>query len=298
MDDLNLGLSSAPRLRTDEHVKTGSSRKKRIVIASLLSLLLPGLGQLYNRRPWLGIAMAISFPVFAFVAGSARLLLHFWTLVGFFGITLLWRFVVIVDAALAAREERPPGAQKAHSMSILLSATVVIVAAGVFPSIGQFHWIFPQFRAYKITSGSMCPTICEGDRIVADATAYAKNGPSRGDVILLRHRSSQQLFIKRVVGIAGDAIAPGPGDTIVVNGKPVAWPKACRDSHPQSHRDPPTFAASQVPENSLFVLGDNLGSSFDSRFDEFGAVTLDQVRGKPLFVYWSTEKSRIGCPIR
>jgi len=44
------------------------------------------------------------------------------------------------------------------------------------------------------------------------------------------------------------------------------------------------------------VVGDNLSNSYDSRF--FGLVALNQVKGKPLILYWSPGTSRIGCPIR
>jgi hypothetical protein len=46
------------------------------------------------------------------------------------------------------------------------------------------------------------------------------------------------------------------------------------------------------------MIGDNLGNSFDSRIPEFGLVPLDEIRGRPLFLYWSSKLSRIGCPVR
>jgi len=54
----------------------------------------------------------------------------------------------------------------------------------------------------------------------------------------------------------------------------------------------------KVPEDSFFVIGDNLEHSLDSRFPEFGLVASNQLRGKALFLYWSSRESRIGCPIR
>jgi signal peptidase I len=61
---------------------------------------------------------------------------------------------------------------------------------------------------------------------------------------------------------------------------------------PYSH-----FKETHVSENQLFVIGDNLPNSFDSRVDRFEPVTTDKVIGRPVLIYWSTDSSRIGCPI-
>jgi signal peptidase I len=50
-----------------------------------------------------------------------------------------------------------------------------------------------------------------------------------------------------------------------------------------------------VPKGSLFGIGDNLDSSYDSR--HFGLVSLDKVKGKALLIYWSPNESRIGCKL-
>jgi signal peptidase I len=57
----------------------------------------------------------------------------------------------------------------------------------------------------------------------------------------------------------------------------------------------PLFETVKVPEGSLFVVGDNLDNSYDSR--HFGFVSLDKVKGKALLIYWSSNTSRIGCKL-
>jgi len=52
----------------------------------------------------------------------------------------------------------------------------------------------------------------------------------------------------------------------------------------------------KIPAGTVFVLGDNRDNSNDSRF--FGAVPLSLIRGRPLFVYWTADKSRIGTSLR
>ena len=114
----------------------------------------------------------------------------------------------------------------------------------------------------------------------------------------LKHPSSGALFIKRVIGVAGNTVGPGPG--IFVNGQQFRAPVPCGAATPQTKYDPADYSAFQtttVPEGTFFVVGDNLGNSFDSRIPEFGRVTSEMVRGKPLYLYWSSDKSRIGCKV-
>jgi hypothetical protein len=58
------------------------------------------------------------------------------------------------------------------------------------------------------------------------------------------------------------------------------------------------FKSTRVPEGTFFVVGDNLGKSFISRIPEFGSVVSEQMRGKPLFLFWSSGHSRMACPAR
>jgi len=58
------------------------------------------------------------------------------------------------------------------------------------------------------------------------------------------------------------------------------------------------LAARQGQERVLLRHLNNLDNSFDSRILDFGPVTADMVRGKPLHLYWSPTRSRIGCSFR
>jgi signal peptidase I len=183
--------------------------------------------------------------------------------------------------------------------AILVLAALVIVFNSL-PTASRFVRSYSYARAFKVPSNSMCPTICAGERIVADMSAYRSRAPQRGEVILLTLRTSNTLLTKRVVGIAGDTVEAGPKNEVIVNGNPVKPPEIC--GKPVVEQNPfvqlPYFPSTTVPPGSFFVVGDNLPNSNDSRYPEFGLVRADQVEGQPLFLYWSPGRSRIGCPTR
>jgi signal peptidase I len=191
--------------------------------------------------------------------------------------------------------------RKQTAATILLGlgsiAILPVILAHVFPTAIQLLYRPSDFRGFKVPSQSMCPTICPGERIVADMAGYHSSGPERGDLVLLKLPLSRSLFIKRVIGVAGDTVEAGPNNEVIVDGKPLTSPRVCGAPAIASNPDKelPNFPATKVPKGYFFVVGDNLADSNDSRFPEFGLVGADQLRGKPLFIYWSTGRSRIGC---
>lgn len=300
MPELNLNTNQAVSSTQAALQKKPPSRWKRTTAAGLLSFLIPGMGQLYNRQPRKALWMALTFPVLAILAVQSRLLFSFLSMVAFFAALIVWRLFIAAEATYSAWAAKKPEATPPLPRLTYPVAAVVLVLAALYPSPDQFkRWT--SFGAFKVPSASMCPTICLGERFVADMGAYKSGPPQRGDLILLKHKSSEGLFIKRVIGIPGDVVAPGANGSILINGKPLTSPEVCGISPIQEEgpsADYPMFKSIKVPEGTFFVVGDNLGSSFDSRIPEFGAVVLDDIRGRPLFLYWSPSRSRIGCRTR
>ena len=210
---------------------------------------------------------------------------------------LIWKVFVVIDAARCAKK-KPESSIAIPRLTYPVLVFFVILGT-VFPT-------FPMvkeksgFAAYKIPSRSMCPTICVGDRIVVDTNAYRSRDPRRGDVIALKHSTSEGPFLKRIIGLPGDVLAPGPNATVFVNGRTFVPPSPC--GMPKWPKDEPfdysEFHSIKVPEGTYFVVGDNFGNSFDSRVVQFGPVTRQMIVGKPLYFYWSPTHSRIGCEIR
>ena len=99
-------------------------------------------------------------------------------------------------------------------------------------------------------------------------------------------------FIKRVIGVGGDVLECR-NKKLFVNHKPVNHDFGVyTDSHiyPKHVRKRDNFGQITVPENSLFVMGDNRDESYDSRF--WGFVDLKAVNGKAFIIYWSWDKQK------
>jgi len=276
-----------------------SLRWKRAGLAGLLSLFIPGTGQLYNRQPRKAVLLVLPIPAVLVLAAKTRIVFSFVTVVAFFSLLTAWRLFIAGEAAYGGWTTNKPESAPSHPRLTYPLIAVVLIAAALYPSYDDFkRWT--SFAALNVPSASMCPTICSGERIVADLSAYRSKSPERGDLVLLQRRSPPALLIKRVVGLPGDIVGPGPNGSILVNGKTLKFPEAWGTPVQQEYdpADYSMFKSGRVPEGTFFVVGDNLGNSFDSRIPEFGPVVMGDVRGRPIFLYWSPSLSRIGCTIR
>jgi len=173
-------------------------------------------------------------------------------------------------------------------------------------------------QAFKIPSGSMKNTLLIGDHILVNKFIYGVKlpylqkviipivKPDRGDIVVFKFPvEPEKDFIKRVVGIAGDSIE-GRDKKIFVNGQPIEEDytiKTDSNVYPAGIQARDNFGPITVPEDSLFVMGDNRDQSFDSRF--WGFVDLKVVSGKAFMIYWSWDSddfsvrwSRLGNLLR
>ena len=129
-------------------------------------------------------------------------------------------------------------------------------------------------RPYVVHGSSMFPTLSDGNRVFV--VPYRGNTtPDRGDIVVLRDMAgTSEMLIKRVVAIAGDKLYIGNGEVIVND----------QISYRNSGKSPAEPTTELVPDNNLFVMGDNESHSYDSR--TFGPVPMNKVVGKALFIFW------------
>jgi signal peptidase I len=281
-------------------VPKSSSSWKRGILAGVLSLFFSGMGQLYNRQPRRALLFgAIAYLPTALMAHT-RVLLAFPTMIATLLVGLVWKLFVVGDAVRAnIKEIKPESEVPVPKVTYPLLVVVLLAVAIASPSIDSIKRD-TGFSAFRVPSHSMCPTICVGERIVADLKAYASHPPQRGDLIMMANSSVEGLLIKRVIGLPGDIVSPGPNGSVVVNGRTFSPPsQSCAPAafKRRDSSDDIRFYETTVPEGTYFIVGDNLGESFDSRSPEFGAATPSMVRGKPLYLYWSSKLSRVGCQL-
>ena len=155
-------------------------------------------------------------------------------------------------------------------------------------------------QAFKIPSGSMLPTLQIGDHLLVNKFIYGVKLPfngtllipikdvARGDVVVFRFPKDRSVdYIKRVVGTPGDTVEI-KNKNVFVNGKQIKDPHAHITSAAildakASPRD--NLGPILVPEDRIFVMGDNRDNSYDSRF--WGFVDQRDILGKAFILYWS-----------
>jgi signal peptidase I len=273
-------------------------KRRKPWIAGLLSLAYPGLGQVYNGEPGRGLVAYLALPAlfilsffFAFGTFSGLVVCLALMVCSYFGIT--------ADAACRAlriREIRPRWYNRPvvyFALAVTLSLLANIVTRTILP--------LGRYRAYYEPSGSMEPTIHDGDRFIVDTWAYRKQSPQRGDIVIFRFPPDPTRdFVKRCVAVSNDVIAIHDKQ-LSINGKPVSEPYVKHDdpevlgsdAGPMGARD--QFGPTKMTPRSYFFLGDNRDNSNDSRF--WGSVDEGLLKAKVLYVYWSKDRSRIGRPI-
>jgi signal peptidase I len=161
---------------------------------------------------------------------------------------------------------------------------------------------------YVVPSGSMLPTVQEGDRIVVDKLAYGlrlpftnlyifeDSDPAPGEVVIVESPANGNTLVKRVVGGPGDVVEVQNG-RIFLNGEPVEILSAeggglveilGREPHPLrlTRGGGPDYGPRQIPLGRFLVMGDNRGDSFDGRL--FGLVRRGAIRGRAVAVYHSS----------
>lgn len=201
-------------------------------------------------------------------------------------------------------------------------ALLILISAPLRSAVVDWNWV---------PSGSMKPTLVEGDLVLVNKLAYDLklpfttrhlaewSAPARGDVVVFFSPDSGTRLVKRVVGLPGDTVELRH-DVLVINGVPQTY--AVQDPAPYARdifEDPHpvvaieslgatdhlvlalpgrpavrSFAPYTVPAGSYFMMGDSRDNSHDSRF--FGPVPRREIVGRAGGVIVSFDPKRFLLP--
>jgi signal peptidase I len=176
----------------------------------------------------------------------------------------VWQ-TIAQDSLIATLEDRQPWWREAAGS--LFPAIVVVLVMNLF--MAQPRVVHGQ---------SMEPNLHDNQRVIVDMVTLRLREPERGEIIILdvpsRHEGPP--LIKRVIGLPGD-IVEIKGGRVYINDDPLDEPYL-------SQITMGNMVAQMVPEEHVFVLGDNRRHSNDSRY--FGTVPYDHVLGRAWLCYW------------
>jgi signal peptidase I len=176
--------------------------------------------------------------------------------------------------------------QRSQMRAIWEWVFVVVVAISAAMLIRVF-----LFQQYYIDGPSMQTTLMPEDRVLVNKMSYKLHDIHRGDVIVFDRVTNDVQhddLIKRVLGLPGETLEIR-SCIVYINGvqvdEPYLNPEQTSQVEPSarcgSHTD---MAPVVVPEEMVFVMGDNRVQSFDSR--DFGPIDTDKVRGRAFVVIW------------
>jgi signal peptidase I len=209
---------------------------------------------------------------------------------------------VKADSKKLKEKNKPEKAAK-DSMSARIKSEIIAWFWVIFAFL-MINGTLAQARV--IPSGSMEKTLLVGDHLIMSRVGYDAGvpftswhvslwrKPHRQQIIIFKppYGENQSDLIKRVIGLPGDAIDIHDG-AVWINGKMLEENYTTGPTRLPYHSELlPRFSGLPftVPENNYFVMGDNRGNSYDSRY--WGCVPRSNILGIPVTIYMSVEASR------
>jgi signal peptidase I len=239
--------------------------------AMLLSIVSPGLGEIYCGRFEAGIILFFCSMALCSLVPAAMLLpgrLRYLGVMAAIICVALWVYSSFSAARSAKRIGRNYVLKDYNraSVYILFSLMIIPIALGL--------GIFVRstiLAPYYVASDSMSPTFHRGQRILVSKLVYQERPIQRGDVVaFINPNRRSETDLKRVVALPGDRVEI-IGSEFYVNNRPIA----ALDKH---------LPPMTVPNGFCFVLADHQGSARDSI--EYGPVPLSDVIGQVEWIYW------------
>ena len=186
-------------------------------------------------------------------------------------------------------EPQPSASKNGQGLQLIREWVTVLVVALVI-AITVRSLILQQFY---ISGPSMQTTMFQDNRVLVNKLSYRLHDIHRGDVVVFDRVTvdgevvQHDDLIKRVIGLSGETISIKDCQ-VFIDGKLLAEPYLNDYDLAQSSVDDrcrvPMMDETLIPENHLFVMGDNRPQSFDSRM--FGSIEQNLVVGRAFVIIW------------
>ena len=284
-----------------------SRQPRRGWVGGLLALLCPGLGHVYAGRPGLGLALmlvasvlevAILLPwlqldldIFTGIVVAAAAAFVFW----------IAQTISAVGIARHAIIEYP----RPMHLRLLAYVGFFIVSSLLGHLVSDVLVRGRLIESHEMSSASMLPNVLPGDVVLVKKFARDANPPRRGDIIVFSHPETDEPYLKRLIAKSGTRVE-AQGNQLQFDGE-LMLHQGC---------DPPEYGcfietsldrvsyririegesvsftgSPAVPEDHMYVLGDNRNNSHDSR--QFGPVPWERYQGRVVGVLYSVSDDGI-----
>ena len=177
-----------------------------------------------------------------------------------------------------------PAEPKRQSATRAAMEWIVAIGVAVLAAIAIKTFLV---QAFVIPTGSMIPTLLEGDRVLVRKGGFDVSDVQRGDIVVFKNPnripSEPAHLIKRVMGLPGDVLEARDG-VLYVNGEakvePYLKPGVRTLNLPRTTVEP----------GHLFMMGDNRENSLDSRDSRKGQIPEDTLVGEAFFRLWPLDR--------
>lgn len=185
-----------------------------------------------------------------------------------------------MEPDLAAAADEPAERESGREGGLRSTIEWIAIVIGAF-AVALLVKTF-LIQAFYIPSESMFPTLTENDRVLVNKLSYQLHDVNRGDLVVFERPPNEpdsevKDLIKRVVALEGETIEERDG-SLYIDGEPLDEP------YLEPEVESRNVTRMVIPEGHVFVMGDNRGSSRDSRF--FGPIDEDLIVGRAFVKVW------------
>lgn len=192
-----------------------------------------------------------------------------------------------INAALDELNEKsitPDPFWKATGLFVLEVAKIIIISLAIIIPIRYF-----LIQPFYVKGASMEPTFHDYEYLIIDEISYRLDEPNRGDIIVLKDpRNTSQFFIKRIIGLPGETVKIKNGSVTIINSTNPEGVILDEGSYLADTVYTSGNIDVELEGNEYYVMGDNRGSSLDSRI--IGPVGKEFIVGKAWVRAWPFNK--------